>query len=169
MRKGDCLIFEYEGSKYGLILHHCIAEKGKTEYDFVIIGESFERTPSKSEIESCGILGYKYQNDTTDLLNSTMRNRQKYDDSTFYTGIRYDVVSIPKSFFDKRRLKIQHVANFNLNPEFYPIPNFHSRLDDYEKICNLIRNRIAKRDPETISWSTIYDAYPLTEVLIEQR
>jgi hypothetical protein len=165
MEKGDCITLEYDDKKYVLILHHAITENEKTDYSFVIIGESFEKTPSKSEIESSGILGDKYQNDTADLINSAMRSRQKYDKSTFYTGVKYDMITIPKLLFDKEQSRIKIVANVNLNPEFYPMPNFHSRQNEHDKICKLIANRISKKDPKTINWSTIYDAYPLEEIL----
>ncbi len=170
MKKGDCIILEDEkDQKYGLILHHSITENDKTEFGFIIMGESFENIPSKSEIESSGILGDKYQNDTADLLNSGMRSRQKYDKSTFYTGVKYDMITIPKSFFDNEQSRIRIVANVNLNPEFYPMPNFYSRQSEYYKICKLIAERISKKDPKTIKWSTIYDAYPLKEILEEGK
>jgi len=104
MKKGDCIILEDSKELlYGLILHHSITENKKTEFGFIIIGESFEKIPTKSEIESSEILGDKYQNDTADLLNSGMRSRQKHDKSTFYTGVKYDMITIPKSLLDNER------------------------------------------------------------------
>jgi hypothetical protein len=115
MKKGDCITLEYKDKKYVLILHHIITENDKTEYGFVIVGTSFENTPSKSEIESSGILGDKYQNDTTDLINSGMRSQQKYDSSTFYTGVKYDVITIPKSLFIEEKSRVKIVAKVSLN------------------------------------------------------
>lgn len=158
-------MLNYKDNKYIIILHHAITQKERTDYGFIIIGEPFKKVPSKSKIELSGILGYKYQNDTADLINSAMRNRQKYDSSTFYTGVKYDMIKIPKSFFVKKDPRIKKVATVNLNPKFNPMPNFNSRQTEYEEICKLISSRILKRDPNTINWSTIYDSYPLKEIL----
>lgn len=165
MKKGDCIILNDNETYYALILHHSIDKNDKIEYRFVIVGETFKKEPLKLEIELSGLLGYKYQNDTADLINSAMRSRQKFDRSTFYTGVKYDLISIPKSFFDERKTTIKKVASLKINPKFYPLPNFQSRLDDFDQICELIRTRISERDPKKIEWSTIYDAYPLREIL----
>ncbi len=165
MERGDCIALEFKNNYYVLILHSLISENDVAEYIFVIGGESFKRVPSKSEIESIGILGFKYQNDTADLMNSTMRSRQKYDKSTFYTGVKYDVLFISKSVLDEKKQEIKKVASVNLNSEFYPLPNFSSKPTKYNELCEVIISRIRMKDPETINWDTIYDAYPLREVL----
>lgn len=166
MNKGDCILFEADEVKYLLILHHINDENDIIKYGFIISGESFRNIPTKTEIELCGILGYKYQNDTSDLLNSSKRNQQKYDSSTFYTGVKYDVISLPHTLFSENDTKIKTIANIEFNPKFYPMPNSYSRLNTIEEVCQTIKDKISKRDPNTISWSTIYDSYPLKEILI---
>ncbi len=106
-------MLEFEDNKNVIILHHSNIEKDETKYGFIIVGGSFKERPSKEEIESCGILGDKYQNDSADLINSAMRSQQKYDSTTFYTGVKYDMLTIPKSLFDREKTRIVKVANFN--------------------------------------------------------
>jgi len=165
MKKGDCLLFEWSEEKYLLILHHIIDENEKTEYGFIISGETFQNIPTKSKIELCGILGDKYQNDTADLVNSSMRSQQKHDSSIFYTGIKYDVISLPQSLLNENIATIKNIANVKLNPKFYPMPNSHKRLNTIEEVCQTIKAKILKKNPNTISWNTIYNSYPLKEIL----
>ena len=165
MNKGDCILFEADEAKYLLILHHINNEKDNIKYGFIISGESFLTIPTKSEIELCGILGDKYQNDSTDLVNSSMRSQQKYDSSTFYTGVKYDVISLPHTLLTENKTKIRTIANVEFNPKFYPMPNSYSRLNTIEEVCQTIKGKILKKDSNTVSWNIIYDSYPLKEIL----
>ena len=76
MEKGDCIVLEYDDKHCVLILHHSSTENENIEYGFIIIGQFFEKTPSKAEIELSGVLGSKYQDNISDLINSMMRFRQ---------------------------------------------------------------------------------------------
>lgn len=163
MKKGDCIILKDKDQKFGLILHHSITENENEKFGFLIIGQSFDEIPSKKEIKANGILGYKYLDDKTDLINSMMRTSQKSDKSVFYTGVKYDLISVDKEVFNGKEIKI--IANLKLNPEFYPMPNFHSRQNEYDEICKLIKNRIEKRGKETTHQNTIYDSHPIEEIL----
>lgn len=163
MTKGDCIILEHKDQKLGLILHHSIIENEKEQFGFLIIGQSFDKIPSKEEIIANGILGYKYLDDKTDLINSLMRTNQKFDKSVFYSGVKYDLIIVDKKAFNERQIK--KIANLELNPGFYPMPNFYSRQNDYNEICNLILNRIEKKGIETTYRNTIYESHPIEEIL----
>ena len=167
MEKGDCVLLDNGELKYVLILHHSIEDKKHTNFGFILVGRSFNTIPNKKEIESSGILGDKYQNDTSDLINSSMRSQQKFDSSTFYTGVKYDVITLPKTLFTENNSVFQIIANVKLNPKFYPMPNSYSRLNDFNEVCITLREKILKKDPKKINWDTIYDSYPLKELIIE--
>jgi len=163
MKKGDCIILEDEDQKFGLVLHHSITENENEKFGFLIVGQSFDRIPSKKKIEENGILGYKYLDDKTDLINSMMRSNQKLDKSVFFTGVKYDIIFADRKAFNGREVKT--IANLKLNPEFYPMPNFYTRQDNYDEICKIIRGRIEKRGKETTHQNTIYESYPIEEIL----
>ena len=163
MKKGDCIILEDKDQRFALILHHSITENENEKFGFLIVGKSFVKIPSKIEIEEIGILGYKYLDDKTDFINSAMRSNEKFDESVFYTGVKYDLISIAKEAFNDK--EILSIANFDLHPEFYPMPNFYSRQNEYNEICKLIKSRIEKRGKETTHQNTIYDSHPIEEIL----
>ncbi len=165
IKKGDCIIFTKEDERFGLILHHSYSEDEKIYHGFILLGDLFKETPTKEEIKSSGILGYKMQGDTTDLVNSLKKLEQKHDDSIFYTGVKYDVIRIPNDLIFKEESRIEKVANLQLHEEFYPLPESYSRQNDYDEICDLIKKEILKRDPNTIIWNRIYDSHPLKEIL----
>ncbi len=157
-------MFDDKGKKYVLILHHIINQNAESHLEFLIVGDEM---PSKEEIEANGILGYKYLDDKTDLMNSVIRTNQKFDKSVFYTGVKYDLILVDKEAFKERQ--IQTIANIELNLEFYPMANFYSRQNKYNEICKLIKNRIEKRGKETTHQNTNYESYPIGEIINEKE
>ncbi len=75
----------------------------------MIVGIFFDKIPSKNEIEENGVLGYKYLDNKTDLINSAMRTSQKENDSVFYTGVKYDLITIKREVFKGKEFRL--IAN----------------------------------------------------------
>ena len=103
MTKGDCIILENKGQYFGLILHHSITKNKTEKFGFLIVGQSFEKLPSKKEIEASGILGYKFSDYKTDITNSMMSISQKIDSTHFYTGVRYDLILVNTEAFNEKK------------------------------------------------------------------
>ena len=96
-----------------------------------------------------------------------MISQQRYDSSTFYTGVKYDVITLPNTLFIETNSTFSTIANVELNPKFYPMPNSYSQLKSLKEVCETIKTKILKKDPKAVNWDTIYDAYPLKELIIE--
>ena len=167
MKKGDCILLNYKDENNVLILHHSIIENGNRYYGFLIVGQKFDKIPSKEEIEANGVLGYRYLDDKTDLANTIMISSQKLDKSILYTRVKYDVILIDDEV--SKEIEVKKIAHIELNPDFNPMPNFYSRQKNYDEICELIENRIAKKGKKTTHQNTIYESHPVVEILMKKE
>ena len=165
MEKGDCLILKNNDVYFAIILHHSTFDDGELLHGFLVVGDQYSNTPTLKEIESGKILGYKFVDKTSDLMNSLAWISKKHNPSELYNGVKYDVFTIPDALFNEESNRIQRIGRMNLHEKFFPRPEFHPIVSNYERLIEVISERISKRDPSKVEWKRFYDAFKLDEVL----
>ncbi len=165
MEKGDCFILKNDDVYFAIILHHSTFVDGELFHGFIVIGDHYSVSPTLKEIESGKILGYKFIDETSDLMNSLAWMGKGQNASELYNGVKYDVLTITEALFTEESNRIQRIGRVNLHEEFFPRPEFHSRVSNYKKLVEVISERISKRASSKVEWNRFYDAFKLDEVL----
>ena len=153
MKKGDIIEIRDDVNK-SVIICSGIVENEQNGF-FLIIDSSIQY--DKNNIQ---ILGYKHLDKVSDLVNSVSH----FDDTQFYTSIKYDTFLIPLKLLSGNYRIIDSV---DLNPKFYPRPNFNQKIQNLSQIYETIIERLTKKGSSSKFDNTIYNSYPLKDITID--
>jgi|GEM_PF-68827 len=151
MKKGDIIEVSDGNTKSNLI---CSGIVESEQNGFFMLIDDF----IKYDKEKVFLLGHKHLDKTSDLVNSVSH----FDKSQFYTSIKYDVLLIALELLDGNYSLIDSVK---LHPKFFPRPNFSRTIQNLNQIKETISERIKKKGSVSKLDNTVYNSYPLSEIL----
>jgi adenylate kinase len=149
MKKGN--IIEIEGiERNSILVCTAIFSEESREKGFFLIGDN-------TNSDDINVLGYRYLDKTSDLINSISH----LDQNQFYTSIKYDTLQIPLQILSNN---YKVVGSTNLHPDFYPRPNYRRTIQNIQEIESVVKDRLSKKGIVGSIDKTEYNSYPLSEI-----
>jgi len=107
MKKGDCIILQNSDAYFAIILHHSNFKNGELFHGFVVVGEQYLGAPTFNEIKSSKILGFKFVNKTSDLINSMAWISKEQKPSEIYNGVDMTYLLYQMFYLLKKRIEFR--------------------------------------------------------------